>query len=585
MQVVLLMEDIDDLTSLPKNNIQMMIEVEGRLRKQVPPIETFRVTKYLPWEQLYYFNILARNIAGKWYFVEGSDQTISEELGISIGDCLRFSLGIFIARSLRHGELISRIATIEGLTRIWVWGKSNPAIENAAQMLSVPFEIIPARKPWQRGCLGESRVAQQFLSKVKRVMYEWPKLIAGSLSTTPISVFGQSLKIFAPKDVATADFVSRIAERLKATVYWDVPDVRYSAKWMRIQNRDAYRKQLDFILKSDAYMLLVESLPSWFRSALTGWLSKNFPIAAERLLRNAVRFRAFLEEIPVDIALMPMAWGGEMRAYMHVARQFGIPTVVIQDGILAKDYESCVPPVAADYALVLGESGRLWFQDAGIPSSNIFVIGSLLWNPKVTTVDEAGIEERRLDPTERKATVVYIAPRPAVHGAQFSEFEAEEQIELVCRTLANCNELDLVVKLHPRSIQWPGQRWVTRIQSTIRKASGGRATIVDPNMDLFSLLGQADIVVSYLSTSLIQAILVRKPVILCEFSGRRMDIEEKVPIAYSPDNLVRLINEALRNPQRFCDALEPVVRSHVSLLTNIEDVTDFITAINTARRV
>ena len=257
-----------------------------------------------------------------------------------------------------------------------------------------------------------------------------------------------------------------------------------------------------------------------------------------------------------------------------------IPVIVVQDGLLLEHSMLAIPPVIADYAFVLGESGRRWFQEAGIKSDHILEVGPPLWGSDFTSIGRQNPFSKRSSTTK----VLYLAPRPNEIGAQRSSFDAYEQIELVCQCLSLRNDLDLMIRFHPRWRQHPGIRKRKELVKRIRRISNNKIDILDEKQSLISALNEADLVISYPSTTCVQSAYLHKPVIMLEYAGkdisaanRNHDSGTNLSPTYKCgiSDLPAMIDLLSRECSRFSDNWRVLLKEHVFQDCALSEVADF----------
>jgi hypothetical protein len=278
----------------------------------------------------------------------------------------------------------------------------------------------------------------------------------------------------------------------------------------------------------------------------------------------------------VDAVLLPMIWGGKLRALGQAAEHLGLPTFVIQDGLLAPYGPSNLPPVRADHALVLGPSGLKWFTEAGMDRERLLVAGRCMWGAAFSTA----CASRASSASGRTPTVLYLAPRPASFGAQHSLHEAETQIEAVCSAVSMIPACRLVVRLHPRTKEHPGSAWVRRVRRRLRVDLGLKGVHFDSASSLEECAVSADVVVCYSSTIPIQMACLGKRVVIVDLSGGDSGSWKGWSLATTPGAIGPAVSDALacRDPSDQ-QPLVANVAEHVSDGVGLDGVAAYINGI------
>jgi hypothetical protein len=555
-RTLLILEDCSEpLSKLVGSGLCRVIEVDGRLLPLDRGADVLRVHDVVPFDQLYRLNQRAKEIAAGWYMVAGKDVTWSRDLGVSIGDCLRLPLSYRLARSFRYAALLEVLAQEGWGQDLLVWGMS-PAYGRSSlpdrDLRGIFDHFVGA---WsqvkdQRRTEGRLRGLTDYAMRSGRSLrfflrYGMSQARKAARTTRqmldkrrvrkpgpPASGREDAPRIFSSPDTVIGGFIQRLVSHLDAELVLHEPvvpdwEVRYKVV------RD-YGARIEEIVESPALERLCGADSPWLLPILERWMREQLPTTAGHLVDEGLRFIQLLDQERIDAVIMPMAWANTPRMQLRVAQTRGIPTCVVQDGVLVAHEGTPAPEIAPDCALVLGPSGRRWFEEAGVPPDSIVAAGEHIWSDLPQLADH----ESTTRPEGRRSTVLYCAPRPSVHGAQLSLFEADEEIERVCRAVASVPELTLLVRVHPRTVvEFPGAEWKGRVEQRILDILGVRGVMCDELQPYEATLAEVDLVICYPSTTLVQAAHAGKDTIMVDFSGRQATLVPGVPVAFSSDEL------------------------------------------------
>lgn len=235
------------------------------------------------------------------------------------------------------------------------------------------------------------------------------------------------------------------------------------------------------------------------------WL---FLVLFPRLAREIAVAKHIIDEHSPGIIISPddSDWA---RIYTILARAAGIPSLIIQQGLLdEKAVEWSF--FTADRIASIGPSSRVGLCSHGIDEKKIELTGC----PRFDVLCRSSAEERdniRLSiGIKRGQKMVLLASQRCVYGA-FSSFAARtEMLRAMAKVAESFESVHLVVKSHP-----------TEDVSVLRRliGNGKRLSFVESSADIQDLIIACDVFVTFASTSALQALIARKPVISLCFQG------------------------------------------------------------------
>ena len=242
-------------------------------------------------------------------------------------------------------------------------------------------------------------------------------------------------------------------------------------------------------------------------------------------------------------------WG---RAAIAACRAAGVPTVAIQHGILYPKYYSyrhgvdeadCPRP---DRTAVFGESARKILLELGhYPPESLIVTGSPKFDDLLAAAArlDRGQIRKRLDVAESERLVIVASRHRRIRdthasiGADFPAF---------VRAVHALPGVKALIKPHPAE---PGDAYA----ADLRAAPASRVRVLPPGADLMELLHASDALVTVESLSAVEALVLRRPVLVLSMPTHLRDLVEAgaalgVPAGADPTPALRdmLFDEAVR---------------------------------------
>lgn len=227
------------------------------------------------------------------------------------------------------------------------------------------------------------------------------------------------------------------------------------------------------------------------------------------------------------------------RATSMVANRHGIKTLVIQYGALGETLPSI--SLVADRMAVWGPAVKdLLVRKRRIGPSKLIVTGSTGFEFRAEkTRSQARIESCKQAYSESKIPVVLFTSHPT----QGEVGHARRLVDIYAfyRAAKKLQNLRFVVKLHP--LESPNLHRSLKDQLSLEHVT------VTKDADLYELLDSCDLLVSTFSTTVFEALMLGKPVVVMNFTGAR----DPIPFVdtgaalgvYSPDALSRSIEHVI----------------------------------------
>jgi CDP-glycerol glycerophosphotransferase (TagB/SpsB family) len=163
-------------------------------------------------------------------------------------------------------------------------------------------------------------------------------------------------------------------------------------------------------------------------------------------------------------------------------------------------------PPLADAITVDGNYWREYLSRNNVDFSKIWITGPAKLDISLNT--KLGLRklslEREID--KSKNTVIFTTPYSSL-AMGVMEYEKIEKFKSVCNALKSIDNIFFVVKLHPFDNDWD-------VYEKIVKAAGLSDYNIVKNVDMLSLLGHCDLLITYFSVVGYEAVLMDKNVIL-----------------------------------------------------------------------
>jgi len=227
------------------------------------------------------------------------------------------------------------------------------------------------------------------------------------------------------------------------------------------------------------------------------------------------------------------------RAFILLGKRLFFPSLRLQIGIVGFQHEQ--GDFMVDKMAVTGQMAKdIILKTCGVPSDKLIVTGSPVYDKLVNTDTffSKDLICRKLDLDVNKKIVVFATENlsPQKNGMM---------AKVVCKVMKNFPEVQFVIKVHP------AEQDILLYESIARDV--GRKCIVVRDFDIHQILYVSDIVLLCFSTTGIEAMILKKPlIILCQFM-------EKPPVDYASEGaairtrteqeLKKTIQELLENEQ------------------------------------
>jgi len=258
-------------------------------------------------------------------------------------------------------------------------------------------------------------------------------------------------------------------------------------------------------------------------------LGVYFPV----MVRGMELMQAMIDKIGLDIFIATSDVNPIIRAITKVLQNEGKKFLLIQHGVdyfgleASEVYGKMLLPLVADKTATWGEASRNWYISQGAPPDKLEATSCSDFDDhkRILNCSKDAIRRYLRIPPDKKAVLYNLG-----HGNRDSRvaYVGETRDELIQRVkdvtaeVAQCPQLYLIVRPHP------GDRHPEEIENIVRDKKRDNV-MFNPVLPLPYLLRVADIVITFVSSSALEAMIFDRDVIIYNQTGR----PESVP--YSRD--------------------------------------------------
>ena len=602
MANVILFSDLHDTDRIPANHI---CELEGRWRGDCNSgITVENLFDRWSHEDCWRCNEMAKTVVDTWYFDGDLDLSFQNETGFSVGECFRYQV-FHLAKCIRNYFVLKNILDDQPDEPIVIWGP-DLAMEIFLRFI-VDFHGWAGRIKILKPSDLKPQETQQHSSpstnkrptafeKLLREFHRLKKQIARFYQSTESKKNSRShLKTDLFKSNA---FFGSQGDDIRIVLG---SDTVLSRKFQEIKNDqlvfETRKADWNSVAKVECncepiwdHTPLVHSLDTGIGEQpefLIPWwkdvLAREWPDFFGRITVLAKSFRAYLLNHDVDLLLMPMAWTHVQRMQVSVANAIGIPTVCVQDGVLAAAcYSPLSRPINSRYQLVTGPGGYQWALSHNYQPEQLIDVGNFLSS---SPESNAQVESTLAHNDSNVTRFLFFASRYTA-SANNPNWTVDRTIDWVAECINEHPNTQLLFKSHPRITENECVQWSEDHATSLQEKMGSRFVSLPFAKNASDCFQLADWVISYCSTTLFQAIETDKPVILVDLFGHKhdagafKDVDRYVPVARTQDELNQLIrkivsgnSEQIWNQQKakdwmrsiFSPAANPIQVAHTLL--------------------
>jgi len=305
----------------------------------------------------------------------------------------------------------------------------------------------------------------------------------------------------------------------------------YSKKWEALKLDEDFKQVFKYkgisiweIVRDKLYTFFIEYAPRI--SGNIGLLEK---LLAVKKIKVAV-LRNDLKEMEKTVIL--------------ALRLFGVPSLVIQHGILAEGNHNVL---LADRFVAWGRGSLDWYRRYGNPEEKLLVMGNprfdrlINWRPKISKEELC----RRFNLDVNKGIILFATQQIN----KFSSFWTDDLFRVMADSVLSAtrefSDMQLVIKVDPYEDIAPYQALVSL--NSKPKAAAVR------DFDIYTLIYFSDLVITQDSTVALEAMVFDKPIVTFNLTKR----EDRVPYAekgaalgiHKSEDLLPAIKKTLADPQ------------------------------------
>ena len=317
---------------------------------------------------------------------------------------------------------------------------------------------------------------------------------------------------------------------------------KYRERWDKLKNNNKFIDSLNY----DDFQL---------SALLKDYFEKLFKYGTfSQILYIELMKRAIEVEKP-DLVLITYAYGRLGRAAVIAGNLKGVPTLEVQHGIIhpyhegyiyVKDeitHDDRVTPPIPDKTAVYGYYHKyLLTKVSTYQEDSVVVTGS----PRYDLLCHAD----KLYSKEKILSKYKINPKIILWTTQCHGISNEENVknfEAVFRTMQNLKDVTLVIKQHPNE----GKRYTKMIQKYLNKYNLEMNVVVTPkDSDTYEQIFMCDLMITRHSTTAMEAVALKKPVVILNLSGEPDPVEyvkEGVALGvYKEEDLKTAIEKLLK---------------------------------------
>lgn len=239
-------------------------------------------------------------------------------------------------------------------------------------------------------------------------------------------------------------------------------------------------------------------------------------ITLPRLYFNYILVDAFFKKNRNAAVLLASDCTPYDRCILMAAKNNRIYSGVVQHGVLVEP--SGHNKIIADNIFVWGEAAKKWYEKYGNDPERCIVTGNPKHDEIIKSISEGfsskDFKEKLSIPSGSRVITILTN---FVDGfcVSNSELENFEMIDSVLTAVGSKNDFFVIVKLHPSETLKYYRAFQTKIRTKYKNI------MFIKNIDLMALLNISDIIVSWYSSTVVEAMLLKRPAIIFDYTTKR----------------------------------------------------------------
>jgi hypothetical protein len=551
----------------PTNGLHIL-EVDGHIsRSELPSAATlYSLKSFLSYEDLRYLDDLVLSIAEQWYRPQGVDYL--EWRGASLGTVMTGHVIWLLVSVLKNITCASRAILQTGATQVFLGagvGIDVRAWELVATNLGVSPKVVDQDSGGSvlQECGREQRptVSPLAIRILRAIEHEITRLLSRDYVGSKTDSRPRAL--IAPHSPRFSWMVATLRQSRRVSWLdersWRPPLIeRVLAKLERWNARHHFERCWGQLSKQleESHLFWIEGQSFWpvvEKGIQTLYLDVGSRIAEEKFLAQRVLVRT-----RPALVLAPEAWDGGQRGWCLAAQQMAKPVVSTQHDKVSKGYLDRFKIAAGDYVLTWGPSAIPWMVLQGFSSEQIIPAG---WPPLTSLRHAPGLDEAaRQEITEQLSiqrgcpVVVFFGQYWVPWTACVSPLDYADLWLLIADAASILHDMTFVAKVHPNACRFEGLAATQRCVSSLECRNLPNVRISPSDLSATDLIGIASVVVTYHSTTAIEAMLQDKPVILINVSDKPPIMSRPIHVgaalsASTAGELSALLRHILSDPQ------------------------------------
>lgn len=297
--------------------------------------------------------------------------------------------------------------------------------------------------------------------------------------------------------------------------------------WEELKENENFRKSFSFC-GINIWSIVKNQFDAYFAAR---WKSH---------LRDYLLLKTLLKEEQPSVAVYPAEMSEFGREFFYLCRTMGISSVAIQHGVfgnwlnvyhtkkeLTGKYSCPLPAKTAVYGPAFRD---MLVKKCNYPRGNVIVTGA----QRFDRIIEYGMDIRGILGIDARKKIIAMITSPVTRS------ENEALTRTVFQAVKKFPNAQLIVKIHPNE----GDSLYKEI-----KAQEKSDAIIIKGIDLYDVIRSCDAAITYLSTAGMEVILLEKPLIVVNLSGRPdvvPYVKEKAAIGvYRKEDVGNAISKAL----------------------------------------
>jgi len=296
---------------------------------------------------------------------------------------------------------------------------------------------------------------------------------------------------------------------------------QFMAVWNELINNEDFKGK--FVSNNTSFWRIIKRQLEYFWVKRFKWSIRNIEILREIMKKSNVNGI--------------LVWDDSLefnRTLVVVGKYLGIPSIMVHHGIWAVDLK-IAEKIYVDKVALWGERSRKGLIARGINPSLLTITGNPGFDRIVSIRGKQGIH---------KDNTIVFATQMIEDYTSMSVNKDEEIIDVLYSAIKRIPDTRLVIKVHP------GEK-IRKYQRLIKDKKYQNVEVIKKT-DLFGLLSKCRILVTYVSTVALEAIILNKPVIIVNLTGQPYEypyIESGAAIGVcKEEDVYPAIVDVLNNP-------------------------------------